>query len=323
MEANRGLVFWGAALITAGAVALALELGWVSTDLLPDAGDLWPILLIVGGVALLASRTTFGTLGAVVAGLAVGAIAGLLIGGAGFNIGAIGGCDDEPNSASSNQGVFDPSARVEVDFSCGRLDISTQAGNGWTLEARHDDDAEPNLDAGADSLRLEAEGRFLGLGGSRNEWELTLPMDVELDLNVSANAASSVLDLSGATLSTLEVSANAGDAALSLAGASVEALEVSGNAGSVSLIVDAATQASGEVSVNAGSLELCAADDASLAITLESEGNVTFSHNLDDSGLARDGDTWRTAASSGVPAVNISVSGNAGSFAFNPEEGCA
>jgi Domain of unknown function (DUF5668)/Putative adhesin len=320
---NRGLVFWGVALVTAGAVALVVELNWVSTEFLPDTFDLWPMLLIVVGIALLASRTAFGVVGVAVAGLAVGALAGLLIGGTGLDIGNLGGCDEEPDAASAYEGTFGRSANVEIEFSCGRLEVSTQPGSGWTLAARHDADTEPNVDARADSLRLETEGRFLGLGGSRNEWELSLPTDGELELQVSANAAGSGIDLSNTAISTLELDVNAGDSVLTLSGASVDDLQVSGNAGSVSLIVDAATEATGEVSVNAGSLELCAADDASMAITLESEGNVTFSHNLDDSGLAREGDTWRTAAALGRPAISISVSGNAGSFNLNPEDGCA
>ena len=71
--------------------------------------------------------------------------------------------------------------------------------------------------------------------------------------------------------------------------------------------------------MNAGSLELCAPDDAVVAITLE-DTNVTFSHNLDDLGLTRRGDTWSTGE--GDADIILSIDGNAASFTLNPEGGC-
>ena len=72
--------------------------------------------------------------------------------------------------------------------------------------------------------------------------------------------------------------------------------------------------------MNAGSLELCIPDGVAVAITIE-EDNVTFSDNLDDSGLTRDGDTWRGGGA--TPAVSLQVNGNAASFTLNPEGGCS
>jgi len=71
--------------------------------------------------------------------------------------------------------------------------------------------------------------------------------------------------------------------------------------------------------MNAGSLELCVPADVSVAITIE-DANITFSHNLDEAGLTRQGDTWN--GGSGPPAVTLDVDGNAASFTFNPDGGC-
>jgi hypothetical protein len=73
------------------------------------------------------------------------------------------------------------------------------------------------------------------------------------------------------------------------------------------------------MSVNAGSMELCAPDGLAFAITIE-DPNVTFSHNLDEGGLDRSGDTWRSGE--GSAALELDVEGNAGSFTLNPEGGC-
>jgi hypothetical protein len=59
-----------------------------------------------------------------------------------------------------------------------------------------------------------------------------------------------------------------------------------------------------------------------VAITV-TETNITFSNNLDESGLTRTGDTWQTVNYPGAQhRVTLTVRGNAGSFSLNPEEGC-
>ena len=75
----------------------------------------------------------------------------------------------------------------------------------------------------------------------------------------------------------------------------------------------------GSVEMNAGSLDLCVPEGIGLAITM-SDDNVTFSHNLDDLGLTRQGDVWRSGTGD---AITLSIEGNAASFTLNPEEGCA
>ena len=207
------------------------------------------------------------------------------------------------------------------DFNCGDLVVSTTAGNAWSIEARHGGDSEPQIGADGDSLRASVEG-----GGfipftedSRQEWEVVLPTDTTLDLTVDANASSSRLELDDADLSSLTIDANAGDVRVELAGARVADLGIDANAGSLSITADAATSLAGTVEMNAGSLDLCAPDGAVVAITIE-DANVTFSHNLDDLGLTREGDTWSTGE--GEADISLAIDGNAASFSLNPEGGC-
>ena len=160
---------------------------------------------------------------------------------------------------------------------------------------------------------------FLGFNDADQRWDITLPTDPTLDLSVDANAASSTLELDDATLGSLGVDANAGEVDIRLPGASVSELSVEANAGSISIEVDDATALTGSVEMNAGSLDLCVPEGIGLAITM-SDDNVTFSHNLDDLGLTRQGDVWRSGTGD---AITLSIEGNAASFTLNPEEGCA
>lgn len=319
MHVNRGLVFWGVALIAAGAVALAIQSGLIAAESARELWRFWPLVLVFIGVAILAARTPFALVATVVAGLAVGGIAGTLVGGLrdGMNI----GCAGEVDNAVSESGAFDGSAGVVLDFNCGELAVSTADGAGWSLDARHAGDEPPEITASGSSLRVVADGDHgLGFGDRRQEWELTLPAEPEIDLSVNANAASSDLDLDGATLGALAIDANAGEVELRLPGAVVEGFSVDGNAGSISIEADDATELDGSVEMNAGSLELCVPGDVSLAITID-EDNITFDHDLDESDLTREGDTWRSG--DGTAAVDLEVSGNAANFSLNPEDGCS
>jgi hypothetical protein len=51
---------------------------------------------------------------------------------------------------------------------------------------------------------------------------------------------------------------------------------------------------------------------------------IAVNHNLDDQGFDQDGDTWTSDGYSAADTrIEISFSGNAASFAVNPEGGCS
>jgi hypothetical protein len=318
MQVNRGFAFWGVALITAGVVALAIQAGLIPGESARQAWRLWPVVLVVIGLSIIASRTPFALVAIVLAGLVAGGLAGTLV--AGLPDGIEVGCGGEPSETTTADGSFEGAAEVELDFSCGDLAVTTAEGTDWTVVARHGSDNEPQIRAEADSLRVSAEGGgFIPFTDeSRQAWDVVLPTEATIDLTVDANAASSRLDLKGADLSSLAIDANAGDVQVGLAGATVADLGVDANAGSLSIAADGSTSLSGSVEMNAGSLEVCAPDGVVVAITIEDD--ITFSHNLDDLGLTRSGNTWSTG--DGEPAISIDIDGNAASLTLNPEGGC-
>jgi hypothetical protein len=319
MRLNRGLLFWGLALITTGAVALAVELGYGDRDVVSGAWRLWPLLLVAFGVSLLASRTSFAPIGTLVSALVVGLIVGALFAaGPGFSF-ACGGQD--PSTLATHGGQFSGDrARVQLDFDCGTLRVATAAGTGWRAEVGRNGGDQPTVSSDDADLTITSPGG--GPFGGRERWEVTLPTDVTLDASIAPNAASSTLALTNAHFSRLAITPNAGDVTLDLSGAQVDDLSVSVNAGSAHIATDGATAVAGEISVNAGSISLCTASDGAVAITV-TETNITFSHNLDETGLARSGDTWQTVNYPGAQhRVTLTVRGNVGSFSLNPEEGC-
>jgi len=320
VHVNRGLVFWGVALITAGAVALALQAGWIDGAVLRDLWRFWPIALILIGLAIIAARTPFALVATVVAAIVLGGFAGSLF--AGFPNGFEVGCGGTPGSTATESGSFSgDSGDVALDLNCGELRVTTASGADWDVDARYAGDATPDIISDGGSLRVSAEEvSVFGFTDARQEWDVVLPTDVDLNLAVSGNAAESDLALDDGSLGQLNVDANAGSVAIELPGASVDDLSVDANAGSISLTADGDTTVTGSVSMNAGSFDLCVPEGTDVAITI-SEENITFSHNLDESGLSRDGDTW--SSGSGDAAITLDVSGNAASFTFNPDGGCS
>ena len=320
MRINRGLIFWGVALVTAGAVALAIQADIIAGDTAREAWRLWPIALIVIGLAVISARTQFAVVAILAAGLVAGGLAGTLV--AGVPDGLTIGCGGETDSRQTADGDFTgTAASVELDFDCGELAVSMVQGTGWEIDARYGSDSEPQISNDAGSMRIELDdaGGFIGFADSRQDWDVALPLDVELALNVDADAATSKLDLTGATLSEVSVDANAGDLTLGLAGAAVRDLSIDANAASVGITMDQATTGTARMEMNAGRLDLCVADGAAIAITVND--NVTFSHDLDDSGLTRDGDTWRSG--DGTADVTLQIEGNAATLSYNPDGGCS
>ena len=192
MNVNRGLVFWGVALITAGVVALAIQSGTIAGESARQLWRLWPIVLIVIGLAVIAARTPFALVTTLAAGLVVGGLAGTLVSGLpdGMNI----GCGGEPTEGVIDGGNFaGETATVELDFSCGDLSVVTEAGPEWSIDARYAGGTAPGISSTETSLRVDTDagGGPFGFAERRQAWDVTLPTDVDLDLSVDANAASS------------------------------------------------------------------------------------------------------------------------------------
>jgi hypothetical protein len=90
----------------------------------------------------------------------------------------------------------------------------------------------------------------------------------------------------------------------------------------VEVIIGEGLSMDASLSVNAGSIEVCTDDGVALSVT--TNANITFSHNLEEEGLQHVGDTWSTPGyADATDQVQIDLDGNAASFTLNPEGGCS
>jgi len=318
MHINRGLLFWGLALVTAGVVALAASQGLIDHGVLVSASRLWPVILIAIGLSIVLSRTPFALLGTVVAALVVGTA-----GGAAFTVGpGVVSCGDGPESTETSGGAFTASeAAVHLDLNCGDLDVGLGDGTGWQAVTGINAEDPPQLVADEASLDLSSEGGSFPFRRERQEWALTFGRDVTYDVSASLNAADSRFELAGGRFSRISLDPNAGSVVMDLAGAEVSDFSISLNAGSFSLLADAETDLSGVITVNAGAVNVCAPVGTALRLTVNA--NVTFAHDLDESSLAQSGDTFTSAGfESAAHRIDLRLEGNAASFDLNPEDGC-
>ena len=135
MRIRRGLLFSGLFLIPVGGLTLLVRGGYVEPSTLADLWRLWPLVLVGVGIAILLGRTSFAVLGTAISGL----VLGLIVGGglaSGSWVG-FGVCAD-PNAdlqQIDRTGTFDGPATVTLDLRCGSVDLATEAGPGWHVQA--------------------------------------------------------------------------------------------------------------------------------------------------------------------------------------------
>jgi len=318
-SAPRGAIFWGAALVTAGVVILAIQQGYVSDEILAEATRWWPLILIGAGVAVIFA----GRLGVVAIGLA-GVVLGLLIGGliagAGSFPTSCGGGDPGPLRAFDDGSFSGSNADVELDLNCVTLEVAGGAGDQWVIEADEDAASDLEISSGDRSLEIRSQ-EGVSLGGRRHV-AVAVPADALTNISTSLNAGEATLDLAGGQWGAIQVDGNATSILIDLSDAEVNSMEASLNAGSAGIqFSDQTNVGSVRLSTNAGEFHVCVPDDVSLQVTIGSD--VAVGHNLDEEGLTGDGDVWRTPGyASADTQIDIVFSGNAAAFTLNPEGGC-
>ena len=325
MRIDRGLLGWGVFLIVLGAVPLAVRGGYLDEATVRRAWELWPLILIGIGLGLMLQRTKLAAVGGLVVAITFGLLGGSLLAtgmsgpfsGCGIGVGSGAGTPFETRT-----GTFGADARVDLDLSCGEVTVSPASGSGWTLAGSDEDGEGPDVSVSADRLRVQSPERS-GMGFLRGgqRWQVTLPEDPLLELDLSVNAGSARLDLGGAHVSDANVSVNAGDARLDLSGTQgLERLNASVNAGAAGLTLPAASL-TGSVSANLGAIELCV--PSGVGLRFRGADDALSSNNFGDRGLSERDGTWTSADfASAAIRIDLSASASLGSITLNPENGC-
>ncbi|HYO44734.1 MAG TPA: hypothetical protein VES19_16160 [Candidatus Limnocylindrales bacterium] len=320
MTVRRGTLYLGVFLLAAGAVTLGVATGLLDRTAVADAtAMLWPVALIAIGAGLVLRRSP----AALVAGIIAAALPGLALAASVVAVPeALGPCTDVlpiPARAETRSGSFGSSAAVDLELSCGELNVNTGPGTGWSLTSRDGEGRRTTevVDGSRLSVDTDRGTRRWGLATGQVEWDAVLPTGTTLDLATELNAGRAGLGLAGSRLGVLDLEINAGSLTADLAGASLDRLAVEVNAGSVGIVLPA-DSFSGSLTANAGSLALCAPDQ--LALRVRSSAALG---SIDVDGLSRRGSAWETPGYDTAPfKADLAIAANVGSVTINPEGGC-
>lgn len=328
MHIDRGLLGWGVFLIVLGAVPLAVRGGYVDTDLVRRAWELWPLILVGIGLALVLRRTRVAAVGGLVVAITFGLMGGSVLA-VGFDGGfrGFGGCGSNAGSAGTSfpakSAPLPDQARVTLELDCGDLTATTMAGSTWSLTGTDDHGQGPSISASGNDLRIRSGNRGgIGIMQAADHWQLQLPTNpAYASFEVSVNAGSARLDLADARITGVSASVNAGDMRMNLSRVTALAtIDASANAGSLKISLPSAS-VTGTMSANAGSLDICVPDG--VGIRLQHGDNALSGNNFADRGLLRDGSTWTSPGYANAAArISLDVSANIGAVTLNPEAGC-
>lgn len=315
----RGAIFWGAALITAGVVILAIQQGYVSDTVLAEATRWWPLILVGAGLAVIFAGA-LGSVATALAGVLLGGLIGGLIATGGSFPTACAGADPGPLEAFDEGAFTQSGAGVELDLNCVTLVVAGGSGEGWLVQADAESAADLELDSGDESLEIRSADA-VSLSGRRHV-AVVLPAEAGINLSTSLNAGEATLELGTGHWGAIDVEGNATSIRIDLSDASADTVEASLNAGSAGIQFSEQSEiGSVRLSANAGEFHVCVPDGIGLQVTIGSD--VAVGHNLDEQGLTEDGDVWRTTGyASADTHIDIVFSGNAAAFTLNPEGGC-
>jgi hypothetical protein len=327
MRIDRRLLNWGVFFILLGAIPLAVQQGWIPSDI--RWWELWPLLLIGIGVSILLRRTSVAPIG----GLIVAASLGIIIGGSLANgihggltsLGA--GCAGGSTSTTafpSQDGAFSGDrATVRLEMGCGDLDVTTATGTAWTVSGTAADGRLPRIQQSADELVvLDAESQDVSnFFRDRSSWDVTLPTDQTLEMTATINAGNGVLEMGAARIDDFTLSVNAGDGKVDLGQATASHLSVDVNVGNATIALPDGSL-TGDLTANAGSIDFCA--PAGVALRLRTSENITASENYGDAGLVEvSKDTWQSPDwDTATKRIDLTTTANLGGFTLNPKDGC-
>jgi hypothetical protein len=316
VHVDRRLLGWGIFFILLGGIPLAVKAGLLDEQVLGQWPLLWPVLLIGWGLGLILRNTPLAVIGGAVSAITFGIMAGGALATGFGGIPVAGGCTNtSPSTAFATQtGQVGTTARAEIEFSCGTLNVTAADGSGWSITGTDRNGTGPTIDTSGNgvSLRTTAVRNMFGSSGHA-VWNVTLPRASAMNLGVTLNAGEGTVRLPGTNIASASITLNAGALTVDLGGAaSAGDVNATVNAGSGALALPAGGR-SVNLSLNAGSLTVCVPAGAPLRVAWD---GALGSNNFDAAGLVKvDNRTWTsTGFVDSQPHAELHVSANAGSF---------
>ncbi|MFV2063120.1 MAG: hypothetical protein ACC726_06345 [Chloroflexota bacterium] len=328
MRIDRSLLNWGVFLIALGIVPLAVQQGWADASIAGDLWRLWPLILVGVGLGLILRWTPVAWLGGALVAGTFGLIFGALIAGgiSGISSACVGIGNNEAASAEESGISSGTTFRLDLELSCGELEVARGSSARWTIQAIHSPDDPPAIDGSAAGLAVRQGGSsdiFVLSQEARNEWRIELPAVVAIDAIVKLNAAEGTVDLGPGELASFDGTFNAADVTIDLAEATTPLparLDMTFNASSGKLALPNASVVA-RATLNVSSLVVCVPSGAEMRIEFDS---TLASDDIGNAGLTKSGDGWQTAGyDTASSRIDLSITSTVSSFSLDRVEVCS
>jgi hypothetical protein len=315
-------------LIALGGVPLAVQQGWADADIAADLWRVWPLILVGIGLGLILRWTPMAWLGGALVAGTFGLIFGALIAGGiqGVNGACVGLGSGESQTTSEEGPASGSGFSLQLELSCGDLEVSRGTGETWSVDADHGPDDTPTITATESSLSIDqGEGPvdvFAFTQQTRADWTVTLPSSAPLSLGMTLNAAAGTVDTGQGPLADVNGTFNASDITLDLGSSATPqpvGLGLTFNASSGRLALPAGAL-SGSMTLNASSLTICLPESVEARLELDS---TLSSDDVGSSGLTEVNEGWQTAGfSTAAERVELTISSTVSSITLERPEVC-
>lgn len=345
MRINRSLLNWGVFLIALGGIPLAVDQGWLESDIASELGQLWPLILVGIGLGLILRWTPLSWFG----GALVAATFGVIFGAAAVSLRdndfttmqgiipaiASGACanSDLGEEATSGEGIASGETfALDLALPCGELTVARAPDTTWRVDTAHDAGDAPRIDetedeTGTTGLTIRYDGGddlvFIGRQ-TRSRWDVLVPAEASLTMQATLDAAKGTIDTGSGPVARLEATFNASDALIDLAQADTPeaaTIELTLNASDGRLLLPLGTTWT-SATLNASSLDVCVPSALPLQVELS---ETLSSSDVEDAGLvaASDG-TWTTPgfSRSGEHAI-LELDSTVSSLSIERPEACS
>src|ERR1700674_1502715 len=285
--------FWPAVLILVGVVAFLVNSGVISSDRLSLLFDLWPVILIVIGLELLARRALPGQNGDVAAVLIVLLAAG----------GAIAYVALAPNPTTSGKvdshaalGNLDH-ATLEIDAGAANITVtgtSSLAGDLYHATISYSGPRpEINLDRTDGSLTISQGNSGFGVFQTRRfTLDLQITSSIPWTITSNGGASTETFNLASVPLKSMDINTGASREDITL-GSPSGVVPITINGGALTVNLHPLAGAGGSVSVSGG------------AVSLDFDGRQHHAIGSADDSSGSGADMYRVEVSGGACTVKV------------------
>jgi len=294
--------FWPVVLIAIGVFALLADLNVISSDRLYRLADLWPLILIVIGLELIARRSLHGAAVDVAAVLIVliavaGAVAYVSVGP------AIQGGTHSFDTSGQVGGL--KAATLQVDVGAMDMTVQSSSSLGSDLYRAHIEYSGPKpavtLDPSSGELHISQEGGFLIFGNRRVVLALQINPAVSWSFNINSGSANGTFKLSQVRVTGIELNTGASRQDITL-GAPTGKVPITVNGGALTILVHRPAGVEASAHVSGGAVNLTADGSAERGIGSKSWQSSGYDAAADGYSIEVNGGACNVTVDQSAPA---------------------